>query len=299
MALLEKISALQKQGIPESQIFVALKEEGFSPLQISEALNQSKIKSAVAPTNYAEINNQRSYELNQEELQPSIGAEQQTLQTVPTPEQNNPNYTQGNMMSQQAQYTDNQYASEQDPSEQTDPNQGQYPYEGQAQDASFQQYTQQYEQGYSYPQEAYQPLDLETIRDLVKQEIEEATRDMKNQLAVLEKIRNEISFQTQNLENRMNRIEEMITTLQSSAIRRIETYSESIKSLQQEIIETQKAFSKVLGPIFNKRRGITEAEIIAETSKSENYKEESENEKDSDKSKKAKRNSESFEDYLR
>jgi len=47
MPVIEKIGELQKQGLKEDQIAQKLREEGISPKEINEALDQSKVKSAV------------------------------------------------------------------------------------------------------------------------------------------------------------------------------------------------------------------------------------------------------------
>jgi len=47
MDLLESVKQMQQQGIPDASIVQSLKEQGFSPKDIDDALSQSKIKSAI------------------------------------------------------------------------------------------------------------------------------------------------------------------------------------------------------------------------------------------------------------
>lgn len=48
MGALEQLMQLKAQGIPENQIIEGLRQEGFSPKQINDALSQSQIKNAVS-----------------------------------------------------------------------------------------------------------------------------------------------------------------------------------------------------------------------------------------------------------
>lgn len=47
MGVLEKVSEMKNQGLPESEIITRLRQEGISPRQINDALAQFQIKSAV------------------------------------------------------------------------------------------------------------------------------------------------------------------------------------------------------------------------------------------------------------
>jgi len=58
MGILEQVTQMKNQGIPEEQIIDSLRQQGASPKQITDALAQSQIKSAVGT--------------NMDEMQPSI-----------------------------------------------------------------------------------------------------------------------------------------------------------------------------------------------------------------------------------
>ena len=45
--MMESISQMKNQGMPTGQIIQSLKEQGYSPKEINEALSQSDIKSEV------------------------------------------------------------------------------------------------------------------------------------------------------------------------------------------------------------------------------------------------------------
>jgi len=59
MPLINQIKSLQEQGLTEEQIIQNLQEQGLSPLEVNQAVEQAKIKSAVQET-------------EQEEMQPSM-----------------------------------------------------------------------------------------------------------------------------------------------------------------------------------------------------------------------------------
>jgi DNA-binding transcriptional MerR regulator len=48
MAALEQVTQMQQQGMPDEEIARTLQEQGVSPREIDDALNQSRVKSAVA-----------------------------------------------------------------------------------------------------------------------------------------------------------------------------------------------------------------------------------------------------------
>ncbi len=224
MALLEKIMFLKQQGNSDAQIVDMLMEEGITPREINEAISQSQIKSAVATDSYAQ----------EPGLQPSIM---------------NPSESQ--MIAQQeAETQENIYAQEQMPVQQEAQAYPSYPGAG-------------YDQ-YAYPQQAEQtgegyytpPMDLETIHDIAKQEVEESMRKIKDELSSFSKFKTEIKFEMQDIESRLVKIEAVIQEVQSSIIRKMGDYGAAISGISKEIRATQESFSKVLNPLMDKRREI-------------------------------------------
>ena len=230
MALLERVTALKNSGMSENQIVTSLKEEGHSPREISEALSQSKIKSAIS----LDPNNVNG------DMQPSISNQS------PDQEAENMNQYSQTMSpnipspAQQAQYLPAQYAQ-----------QTQYA----PQDYSQQQYN---DQGYNQQDYYTQGLDIETVRDIAKQEIEEGLKKIRLQLDTLTKSKAEMNFQVQNIENRLQKIESIIHELQSAIIKKLGEYGEAVSNISNELQETQKSFSKVINPLLDKKRGISE-----------------------------------------
>jgi archaellum component FlaC len=219
MALLERITQMKQQSLSDSQIAGILSEEGISPRDINEALSQSKIKSAVSTG-------------SGEDMQPSIMSNNTESSSSAVPDSsgqmpNAPVYNQASRASVQA------YAQEQQPA---------YPSEQ-----------------YAYPEQGtyyQQSTDIETVRDVAKQVVEESLQKIKEEITTLSRMKSDLKFEIQNIENRLVRIESIIQELQSSIIRKMGQYGESIASISQEVRATQDSFSKVINPLLDKKRNV-------------------------------------------
>lgn len=109
MPPLSQVQSMKAQGMPDASIIQTLQEQGYSPLEINQAIEQAKIKEAVTKPN-ADIAGMQSSVINQEFPSP----EQQASQ--PAPEQ--AYYPQPGQAYPQQQY-------QQDYSQQYQPYQGQ------------------------------------------------------------------------------------------------------------------------------------------------------------------------------
>jgi hypothetical protein len=289
MALLERIESMKQSGMSDGQIVTALKEEGNSPRLISEALSQSRIKMAISQeqTGGGEFSG-----MEPSIMAPALDNQEQPAQMPPTPtapayakQYQNPSAQQ-----YQAQYPPQQAVEQQ-----------YYPPEAYAQ-AGYDQTQQQYVQE-AYPaqdQQGYysQVLDVETVRDIAKQEIEEALKKIKEQQSSFEKIKSEMKFEIQNMENRLLRIESVIQEIQSSIIRKMGEYGEAISGISGEVRATQQSFSKILNPLMDKRRMPSDSEEQSD-SESQNEMPSSQQKQKQKQQNSRKDNSASFEDYLR
>lgn len=77
MGLLEQITQMKSQGIPEEEIITQLQEKGIAPKEINNALNQLQIKNAVANAN-------ESGDTEQNIIEPQ-SAQKQSNQNIYTP----------------------------------------------------------------------------------------------------------------------------------------------------------------------------------------------------------------------
>jgi hypothetical protein len=134
-----------------------------------------------------------------------------------------------------------------------------------------QQYMQQ--QAYAPEQQQYAPegtyyqqaADVETIRDIAKQVVEESIQKMREEISSLSKMKSDMKFEMQDIENRLVKIENIIQELQTSIIRRMGQYGESIAGISQEVRATQDAFTKMINPIMDKRNISKQNQIQEET----------------------------------
>lgn len=227
MALLERITTMKQQGASETQIINTLKEEGVSPLEINEAISQLKIKAAVSSNEY-------------DEMQSSVMAPSPDSQFGSAQAQENPAAYAPAYASQQQAYAPEQYAQAQ---QAYAPTQQQYAPEG------------------AYYQQA---ADVETIRDIAKQVVEESIQKMREEISSLSKMKSDMKFEMQDIENRLGKIENIIQELQTSIIRRMGQYGESIAGISQEVRATQEAFTKMINPLMDKRSVSKQSEKIEE-----------------------------------
>jgi len=232
MALLEKISAMKKAGMSENQVASSLMEEGNSPREVSEAISQSKIKAAVASDENSG-------------LQPSMMTEESSGQQYMSV----PNYSGQPMVQQevsaQSTLAQQQYQQQYMPQQYAETQQQGY-------DSNYQQqYPEQQQEGYYQ-----QTLDLETVRDIARQQVEEIMKKTREQVDMLVKSKSELSFQLQDIDNRMKRIEAVIQDIQRAVIRKMGEYGDAISNISGEIRATQQSFSKIINPLLDKQRGI-------------------------------------------
>lgn len=219
MAVLEIISQMKGNGTPTAQIIQSLREQGYSPKEINEALSQSEIKSELIRTNQASPQQDIPQQFEPGELQPSIESQAQMPPSEPNQEQQYPEY-----------------------------NPQQYPEQEQAQE--------QYQQPMpaQYPQyQAPQSIDYETIGDLATQIIDEKMKDMKKELFLATKFRKNMTEKIKEIEENIHKIENTLNELQMALIRKMGSYGEHVETIANELKATQNSFSKIINPIMDQR----------------------------------------------
>ncbi|MEN9626528.1 MAG: hypothetical protein RL557_856 [archaeon] len=217
MAVLEIISQMKGNGTPTAQIIQSLKEQGYSPKEINEALSQSEIKSELIRTNQVSPQQDIPQQFEPGELQPSIESQAQMPPSEPAQEQQYPEY-----------------------------NPQQYP----------QQEQEQYQQPMpvQYPEyQSPQSIDYETIGDLATQIIDEKMKDMKKELSLATKFRKNMTEKINEIENNLQKLENTLNELQMALIRKMGSYGEHVETIANELKATQNSFSKMINPIMNRR----------------------------------------------
>jgi len=220
MTVLDQIQQLRQQGMQDTQVIQTLQEQGITPKDINEALSQSEVKAAVAPVAAPTDGFEQS-------AQPAVDSgTQQPIPQVPV------------MPDPNAQYAnETAYPQEQYPQEGYDP--AAYPQEQYPQD-------QAYQQG---------GIDIETIRQITKQIIDTELDKTKSKIDDITKLKTELKFQIQNMDNRLAKIESTIEALQSAILGKIGDYGEAVQDISKDLKTTQESFSKLIDPIIDQKRG--------------------------------------------
>lgn len=282
MALVDRISQMKKEGIQDPLIVKTLIEEGNPPASVSEAFSQIRTRSAISM---------------EEGMQPSIASQPSE---IPSPSE-----TEGMEMPEpvpaaQSAEEGMQPSMMQAQQEETSAMPAEYGQTGAYQEQPYgqQQYAEpQYAEGGYSPQ----AVDIETVRDITKQVLEESLLKLKTQINEVMKLKTELKFEMQDMENRLKKVEDIIQQLQFSIIKKMGDYGEAISGISNEIKATQESFSKMINPILDKKRGINREE--AEESKKEEEAEETEESNEEEAAEKGKRSSrkkgQGFEAYLR
>jgi len=217
--VLDKVMQMQQQGMQEPEINKRLRDEGISPQQINDALNQSQVKTAVS----------------------------QSPDTAGMVEQ--PPITQ-NM---QQSIMQNQAPAPQDYPEQPPqevPQDGQPP--------TTQTTEQEYyypESPQAYPEQAYYPeqsaLDTETITGIAEQIVSEKLNEFKQKTGNIASFKTETQEELKDLDERLKRIENSINKLQQSIIGKIGEFGESTASVHKDLDNLHNTVSKLMNPLID------------------------------------------------
>ncbi len=85
MAVLDQIQQMKNQGMPDEEIVRNLQDQGISPKQINDALNQSQIKRAVVDERDMDPANQRAPPYPNQQAQGNYVPQTQEVPESPTP----------------------------------------------------------------------------------------------------------------------------------------------------------------------------------------------------------------------
>ena len=218
MALLDTIIEMQNQRIPDADIIKKLRDEGISPQEINDALNQAKIKTAVSGS-----------PINQEfeEMEQSIMNAPTFEQAPPTPKQSQ---TKSSSPSE-PQYSQPEVSQEQ-----------QYGY--------YPETNQPYSEQYAYPGS----LDTSTITEISEQVVAEKIQEFEAKTGDLVSFKNEIQDKIKDLNERLKRIENSIQVLQNSIIKKIGEFDETSSLIHQDLENVHNTMSKMMNPLIDNYR---------------------------------------------
>ncbi len=224
MGILEKIIQMKSQGISEEDIIKNMKQEGVSPKEISDALNQASIKSAVSADNNME--EQNNY--------------------IPTPEQaqTNENYPQDiNLQSIEQTQSNQNYST-------TPLNQESY---------SPQENYPQVSEGAEY-EGGYSGTDSSTMIEIAEQVFSEKIEKLQKQIGEYSEFKELAQTKIDNLSKRLKRIEDIIDNLQMTVLGEVGSYGKNIEGIKNEMSMMQDSFRKMIPNLSNlaeKKHSIT------------------------------------------
>ena len=235
MATLDKVIEMQKQNISDAEITTQLQNEGVSPSEINDSLNQAKIKNAISPPE------QPAQQGMQESIMPTT-QEQNILQEQQIPAQ---------PMTQEAQPPTSQ---SQPPSPQVQPPAPEvYPPQTQAQAPPQDNYYQATPQ--AYPQQDYyapQPtIDTETISEIAEQVTTEKLNEFKKKIGDIASFKTTTQDKIEDIDERLKRIENSIDNLQQSIIGKIGEFGESNAMIHKDLDNLHDTVSKLMNPLID------------------------------------------------
>jgi len=212
MAILEQVIRMKGQGISDGEIINELSQRGVSPREISEALRQAQIKSAVSNT-------------DEEEMQPSIMPEEE----IPNP----------NGLDNQV-YLPRAY----EPQEQYPPQQEAYP----PQEYQQQQYPQEQYYQPGYEQYASAGIDANTVMEVADQVFSDKIRKTQKQVDNITEISTLLQTKMENISDRLKKMETIIDKLQIAILEKVGSYGKNLEGIKKEMSMMQDSFSKMISP---------------------------------------------------
>ncbi len=284
MVVLEKVAQMKETGMSDPQIIQSLKQEGFSPREINDALSQSRIKDVIDYEEYPEVNQPVKEMAMQQNprMQQSImsrAEQQQKFENYPQPPEGYPPPAPETYSEIPSAFSDAELTQEQAPLPE-----------------DYQQYSPEYQNYQEY--QPPQAMDIETMNEIAEQISEEKNEKLKKEIMSFVKFREEMTSEIIRLSERVQKIETLFDDLQMAIIKKIGSYGEDIKNISKEIHATQNSFSKILDPLTE---NIKELERISGKSQEKSIAQSNPKiEKQENQSRKVqKKQKMDFEDYLR
>jgi hypothetical protein len=207
MGVLEQVLQMKRQGATDIDIAEQLKEEGISPREINDALNQSQIKSAVSA--------------GEEEMESSMMPPKTPMAPVQAFQE--PTY-----MPHTKEFSQENY-SQQEQQQQAYPYPQQEVYQG-------------YDTAYQAPQENYN----DNIIEIAEQVFAEEFKTYNKKISEFSEFKTLAQSQVENLSERLRRIESSIDKLQAAILEKVGAYGNTLQNIKSEMNMMQDSFSKAI-----------------------------------------------------
>ena len=216
MAALEKVIQLKKEGLANPEIITKLKNEGISPMEINDALNQSKIKEAVT-----------SGQGKNQNLVPSIMEAPEA--SVPKPQEE----------TYSPQAPQEEYAAS--PQTNYQPSYG-------AQEPGYipqiQPEADYYQEG--DPQAGAYAQSSDTMIEIAEQVFSEKIKKIEKQLKEMSEFKTIYSTRIDDVNERLKRMEKYFDKMQVSILEKVGDYGKGLDSIKKEMNMIEDSFSKVM-----------------------------------------------------
>ncbi len=212
MATLDKVIQMQQAGTSDVGIMAQLQNEGISPTEINDAINQAKIKNAVSPTEEPQQIEEQPQAV--QGMQPSLMPNTEPQAPQPQIQQQEPTTTQP--QDQQEYYTPQPQAYS--------------------------------EQGYAPQQESYE---TETISEIAEQVATEKIEDYKTKVGDIASFKSQIQNRVDDIDDRLKRIENSIDNLQQAILGKIGEFGESSTMIHQDLENLHGTVSKLMNPLID------------------------------------------------
>ena len=219
MGVLDQITKMKRQGIPEDEIVNSLRDQGVSPAEINDAMKQAQIKSAISEGD--EMGG---------EMQPSMMSGEE----VPAP-------------IEQEEYTPQ-------PAQTYQPNvyEAQAPQEYQQQDYQPPAYQSQEQPQYYAQEGGYAPAtgaaDADTMIEIADQLFSEKVKKIQKQMDSTSETSSLLQTKVENISDRLKKIETIIDKLQIAILEKVGSYGQNLDSIKKEMSMMQYSFSKMISP---------------------------------------------------
>lgn len=223
MTALDSVLKLKKEGKSEGEIIAMLRSQGVSPMELSEALNQSKIKEAIY-----------SSDLTQG-MTPSI------MQT--DEEEQNQNYSSNTY--NQEQKDNQQYSQNQD---QYYPEQEQYVPQYPPQNNYYPNSPTNYSQNEYSSQDQYydgEPSSIDTIMEISEQVFAEKIKKISKEIKEFTTFKNIFEIKIENLSQRLERMEKQFDKMQLSILDKVGEYGKGLEYLKKELNMVEDSLTKI------------------------------------------------------
>lgn len=209
MTILERVLELKKTGIPDSEIIKKLKNEGIHPMEISDAMNQSKIKEAVSGED----------EYSTRGMVPSImGGE-----SYEGASQRDEVYSPSSSPQEEEDYQN--YSSQEN---------GSYPEE-------------EYEENYS-PNEFSTGGNLmssETMIEVAEQVFSEKIKKIESDLKSIKEFKTLAIPEIKDMDERLKRMERQFDKMQIAILERVGQFGKNLDSVKKEVEMVEESFEKM------------------------------------------------------